>query len=121
MPVAGGSGLGTAAAAQDSGDYAVIWVDIDGCTSAERYCDTFLTTVVKNMPLAVKEAVLAAYDADGLATGEFSGTLGNDGVSLAPYHEFDDAVDEALKAEVEQLRQDIIDGTIQVTSPAQPS
>lgn len=120
MPVAGGTGLGTASAAQQSGDFVVIWVDIDGCESAEQYCDTFLTTVVKNIPLAVKDAVLAAADADGLATGAFSGTLANDGVSLAPYHEFEDEIDEELKAEIEQLRQEIIDGTIEVTSPAQP-
>lgn len=120
MPVAGGAGLGTAAAAQQSGDLDVIWVDIDGCVSAEQYCDTFLTTVVKNMPLAVEEAVLAAYDADGLATGSFLGTLENDGVSLAPYQEYEDEIDDELKAEVEQLEQDIINGTIEVTSPAQP-
>jgi basic membrane protein A and related proteins len=120
MPVAGGTGLGTASAAQESGDFVVIWVDIDGCVSAEQYCDTFLTTVVKNIPLAVQGAVLEAADADGLITGEFLGTLENDGVSLAPYHEFEDQIDDDLKTEIEQLRQDIIDGTIEVTSPAQP-
>jgi basic membrane protein A and related proteins len=120
MPVAGGTGLGTASAAQESGDFAVIWVDIDGCVSAETYCDTFLTTVVKNIPLAVRDAVLQAVGSDDLVTGEFLGTLQNDGVSIAPYHEFEDRIDDDLKAQVEQLRQDIIDGTIVVTSPAQP-
>ncbi len=120
MPVAGGAGLGTASAAQSSGDFVVIWVDVDGCVSAEQYCEVFLTTVVKNIPLAVKEAVLAAAESDTLVQGEFLGTLENDGVSLAPYHEFEDDIDEELKAEIEQLRQDIIDGTIQVESPSQP-
>lgn len=121
MPVAGGAGLGTAAAAQESGDYDVIWVDVDGCESAEQYCETFLTTVVKNIPDAVETAVLAAVDAgDQLVTGEFLGTLANDGVSLAPYHEFEDDIDDGLKAEVDQLRQAIINGDITVTSPAQP-
>ena len=37
MPVAGGTGLGTAAAAQASnGKYVVIWVDQDGCVSAAQ-------------------------------------------------------------------------------------
>jgi len=121
MPVAGGTGLGTAAGAQETGDYVVIWVDVDGCESAEQYCDVFLTTVVKNIPLAVSEAVLAASETDGLTTGSFLGTLENDGVSIAPYHEFEDDISEELKAEVEQLKQDIISGTITVTSPAQPS
>lgn len=122
MPVAGGAGLGTASAAQDSdGAYTVIWVDVDGCESVEQYCSTFLTTVVKNIPDAVQEAVLAAAAADGLATGEFLGTLANDGVSIAPYHDFEDALSEELKTEIIELREDIIDGTIEVVSPAQPS
>lgn len=121
MPVAGGAGLGTAAGAQAEGDYAVVWVDIDGCVSAEQYCDTFLTTVVKNIPLAVEEAVLQAADTDGLLTGGYLGTLENDGVSLAPYHEFEDDIDDALKAEIDQLQEAIIAGEIEITSPAQPS
>jgi basic membrane protein A len=121
MPVAGGAGLGTASDAQESGDFAVIWVDVDGCVSAEQYCSTFLTTVVKNIPLAVRGAVLqAAADPDQLVTGEFLGTLENDGVSLAPYNEFEDQIDDELKAEIDQLREAIIAGEIVVTSPAQP-
>lgn len=51
MPVAGGAGLGTAAAPGAGTDYVVIWVDVDGCESAEQYCSTFLTTVVKNIQI----------------------------------------------------------------------
>jgi basic membrane protein A and related proteins len=121
MPVAGGTGLGTADGAIETGAYAVIWVDIDGCVSAEQYCSAFLTTVVKNIPLAVKEAVLAAAASDEVVTTGFLGTLENDGVSIAPYHEFDDQLDDELKAEIEALREAIIAGEIQVTSPAQPN
>jgi basic membrane protein A len=122
MPVAGGTGLGTAAAAQESGDFSVIWVDVDGCQSAEQYCSAFLTTVVKNIPDAVQAAVLeAAGTPDQLATSEFLGTLENNGVSIAPYNEFEDDVPQELKDEVEALKQEIINGTIEVTSPAQPT
>ncbi|MFV2011501.1 MULTISPECIES: BMP family lipoprotein [unclassified Micromonospora] len=122
MPVAGGAGLGTAAAAQAAGGaYSVIWVDVDGCESAEQYCDTFLTTVVKNIPDAVKQAVLAGANGDELSADPgYLGNLENNGVSLAPYNEFDDRVSDELKAEVEQLKADIIAGTIEVTSDAQP-
>jgi len=120
MPVAGGTGLGTASAPGAGTDYVVIWVDVDGCESVEQYCATFLTTVVKNIPDAVRSAVLEASTADGLATGEFLGTLENDGVSLAPFHEFEDDISEELKADIIDLEADIIDGTIIVESPAQP-
>lgn len=121
MPVAGGAGLGTASAAADSGgEYVVVWVDVDGCESVPQYCSSFLTTVVKNIPDAVQSAVLDASQADGLAEGEFLGTLENEGVSLAPYHEYEDEISEELKTDIIDLQADIIDGTIEVESPAQP-
>jgi basic membrane protein A and related proteins len=122
MPVAGGAGLGTAAAAQaSSGKYSVIWVDVDGCESAKQYCSTFLTTVVKNIPDAVKAAVLKGAGGEKLnSTDGFLGTLENNGVSIAPYHDFDSKIPADLKSEVDKLKADIIAGTIKVTSGAQP-
>src|SRR5262249_23893652 len=47
FPVAGGTGLGSAAAAKASGGKAVVlWVDTDGCVSASQYCSVFLSSVV---------------------------------------------------------------------------
>jgi basic membrane protein A len=122
MPVAGGTGLGTAAAAQQSnGKYSVIWVDQDGCNSAAQYCSTFLSTVVKNIKDAVKEAVVKGAKGEKLdASAGFVGTLANNGVSLAPFHDFDSKVPAELKTELDQVKQDIISGKVKVTSPAQP-
>ncbi len=121
MPVAGGTGLGTAAGAQQAGGkYAAIWVDQDGCVSAQQYCSVFLSTVVKNISDAVRDAVLAAADGTLQGGGGSIGTLKNNGVQLAPYHDMDSKVPADLKSEVEQLKQDIISGKVQVTSPAQP-
>jgi len=122
MPVAGGAGLGTAQAAQASnGKVAVIWVDVDGCESASQYCAQFLTTVVKNIPDAVKDAALKGAAAPGTKlSGGTIGTLQNNGVSIAPYHDWDSKVPAELKAEVDKLKQDIIAGTVKVESPAQP-
>ncbi|MFU8852946.1 BMP family lipoprotein [Micromonospora sp. SL1-18] len=122
MPVAGGSGLGTTAAAQASGGkYSVIWVDVDGCESTPN-CPALMTTVVKNIPDAVKDAVLKAASGEKLeAKPGFVGTLANNGVSLAPYHEFDSKVPADLKAELDKIKADIAAGTIKVTSKAQPT
>ncbi len=121
MPVAGGAGLGTTGAAKASaGKYNTIWVDVDGCESTPD-CPAIITTVVKNIPDAVKEAVLKAAAGEKLeATPGFLGTLANNGVSLAPYHEFDSKVPAELKAEVDKLKADIAAGTIKVESQAQP-
>ena len=50
----------------------------------------------------------------------FVGTLANNGVSIAPYHDFDSKVPADLKAEVDKLKADIIAGTIKVESKASP-
>lgn len=121
MPVAGGAGLGTtAAAAASGGKYSVIWVDVDGCESTPN-CSVLLTTVVKNIPDAVRDAVLKAASGEKLEHDPgYVGTLANNGVSIAPYHEFDSKVPAELKAEIEKLKADIAAGTITVTSAAQP-
>ena len=118
FPVAGGAGLGSAANAGTK--FVVIWVDADGFETT-KYGSVMLTTVVKNSTDGVKEAVTKAAGTPGtLLTGGFMGTLANNGVSLAPYHDFDSKIDAGLKAEVEALKADIISGKIKVESPAQP-
>src|SRR4029453_4000918 len=91
MPVAGGTGLGTADVAKASGGKtSVIWVDQDGCQSAQQYCDVFLTPVVKNISGAVEQAVSTGASSQPLtADPGYLGTLENNGVSLAPYNQFD--------------------------------
>jgi basic membrane protein A len=119
MPVAGGTGLGTASDAQATGKYSVIWVDQDGCVSAAQYCSVFLTTVQKNIADAVKGAAQKASAGSAL-TGGTIGTLANNGVQIAPYHDFASKVPQDLQTEVNQLKQDIISGKITVTSPSSP-
>jgi basic membrane protein A and related proteins len=122
MPVAGGTGLGTADVAKASGGKtSVIWVDQDGCQSAQQYCDVFLTTVVKNIAGAVEQAVSTGASNQPLAADPgYLGTLENNGVSLAPYNQFDSKVDAALKGEVDKLKADIIAGTVKVESDNAP-
>ena len=119
FPVAGGTGLGAAAAAKESGGKAsVIWVDTDGCEFAEQYCDVFLTSVMKDVKGAVENAVTTA--AKGDLTGGYLGDLKNNGTGLAPFHQFEDKVPADLKSELEKIKADIIGGKIEITSPSQP-
>jgi basic membrane protein A len=109
FPVAGPAGLGGLQAAQDAGAQA-IWVDTDGCESAAEYCDILLTSVIKGMDVAVSEAIKESVD--GEFTNElYVGTLENDGVGLADYG---DGVDEELASQVDDLKQQIIDGELTV-------
>ncbi len=111
MPVAGPVGLGTAAAVQEHPGTMLIGVDTDWCVSAEEYCPVVLTSVMKNMDVAVRDAIKMAVEGT-FQGGTYVGTLANGGVGIAPFHEFDDDVPAELKAELEEIQQGIIDGTI---------
>jgi len=119
FPVAGGTGLGSAAYAKSSGKAVVIWVDTDGVVSAPQYSSVFLSTAVKNIADAVTKAVEDSA-AGNYATTDYIGTLANNGVALAPFHEFDSKIDSSLKSELDQVKSDIISGKISITSPSQP-
>ncbi|MBC7236281.1 MAG: extracellular solute-binding protein, partial [Chloroflexi bacterium] len=106
MPVAGPVGLGTAEAVKERGRM-LIGVDTDWYVSAPAYKDILLTSVLKNMDVAVFEAIKQAQEGT-FKGGTYLGTLANNGVGLAPFHEFEDDVPAELKQELETLRQDII-------------
>lgn len=113
FPVAGPAGLGGLQAAKDA-DAKAIWVDTDGCVSAAEYCDILISSVVKGMDVAVTEAIKAS--AEGTFSNEvYSGTLENGGVGLAPYHEFDDEIDQETKDEIDALKEQIISGELTIS------
>lgn len=120
MPVAGGTGLGAAAEAQASGGkVAIVWVDADGYESASQYKEVFLTTVEKGIATAVETATTETVGGSFTNT-PFIGTLANDGVGLAPYHDFESKVPAELNTKIEELKAQIVDGTITVESTNSP-
>ena len=125
FPVAGNVGLGAAKAVQTADAAAgtqkvnMMWVDTDGCISAAQYCKYFITSINKGITVAVKTAVLAAQKGD-FKGGNYIGTLANNGVGLAPFHDFDSKIPASVKAELDQIKADIISGKIKpaTKSPA---
>jgi basic membrane protein A and related proteins len=121
MPVGGQINLGAAAAMQDlgmgvNGDVfgALIGVDTDQFFSAPDVADLWLTSVEKGMALGVSQSIAAAASGN-FESGNIRGFLNNDGVGISPFHNFDDLVSDETKAELDQIQQDIIDGTIVVS------
>ena len=121
FPVAGGTGLGSgAAAAASGGKVSVIWVDTDGCVSAQQYCSVFLSSVVKGLATAVTSYANDVASGKKLGGQSYIGTLANDGTGLAPFHDFDSKVPANVKSELDSIKADIISGKISITSPSQP-
>lgn len=117
MPVAGGSGLG-AGPALESADAKMIWVDSDGYESTD-YGNIILTSVLKEISVATFDTIQEGVN------GEFSnepyvGDLENEGVGLAPFHDFEDEVPDEIKTKLDELREEIINGDTVVESDNAP-
>lgn len=115
MPVAGPAGLGSLAAVKEAGEgVRGIWVDTDGCVSASEYCDVLLTSVMKEMDVAVEEAIEASI-MDETDNEPYVGTLENGGVALAPFHQFEGEIDQDTKDELAEIREQIIAGELETS------
>jgi basic membrane protein A len=121
FPVAGNVGLGAAAAVQQNGNgVTMLWVDTDGCVSAPQYCGIFISSVEKGIAVAVKQAVLDGAQ-NKFTGGNYIGTLANDGVGIAPFHQFASKVSGSLQSELNTVKADIISGAIKIKSTSQPT
>ncbi len=118
MPVAGQVGLGSAAAAQDRG-YIVIGVNTDQYVSTTEFQDVYLTSILKNIDVAVFEAVKSMEDGTFEGGINYIGTLTNGGVGLAPFHDFEDAVPQELRDGLAAVEQGLIDGSISTGWPVE--
>ncbi len=121
LPVAGPAGLGALQAAKASGGKVnAIWVDTDGCVSAETYCSNIISSVAKSLDGSVLDAIKAAKDGS-FSNEPYVGTLDNGGTGLSPYHDFDAKIPADLKSEIDKIKADIISGSIKIESKSQPS
>lgn len=120
LPVAGQVGEGAAAAVLDRGGASIIWVDSDGYdTLPPSFRPVLLTSVLKNTQQAMVEIVGDVVDGE-FGPEPYIGTLENEGVGLAPYHDLAALVTPELDGELQGLREAIIAGEIRVESPSAP-
>lgn len=116
LPVGGPIYQGALTAIEASGkDIALIGVDADFYETDPKTQDVVLTSILKNMKVSTYEAMIAAGN-DTFDFAPYVGTLENDGVGIAPLHNFEDKVSDTVIDELEQVKQGIIDGSIKVTS-----
>ena len=114
FPVAGGAGTGAFTAAEAAGgSVSVIWVDFPGCEFYAEYCSYIPTSVLKGIPQNIVDYFTEAVEGEA-PTGDYEGTLENGGTDIDVFNQFEDRVSDETKAELETIRQSIIDGTIEV-------
>ena len=115
MPVAGPVGQGSSALAMELGadKLKIIGVDVDWYDTVPEHKSVFLTSVMKRMDTTTIEAIKQAKDGT-FKGGVTVGTLANDGVAIAPFHDIDAQIPAELKSELDTIRKGIIDGKISV-------
>ena len=112
MPVAGLTGNGAFTAAKAAGNVLAIGVDTDQCVSVPDACSVLLTSVRKNMDVAVFDTIKSLQDGKFQGGTNYVGTLANDGVSIAPFHDQESKIPAALKTEINQVKADLISGKV---------
>ncbi|WP_331730946.1 BMP family ABC transporter substrate-binding protein (plasmid) [Kitasatospora sp. NBC_00070] len=121
LPVAGTTGLGALMRAKESGGtLSAIWVENDGYHSNPDYSSVIMTSVVRNIASAVGTVVAAAAGGHH-NTASYIGDLANNGTGMAPFHDYASSVPSTLQSELDVIRQGIINGSIPITSPNQPT
>jgi basic membrane protein A len=106
-------GEGTAAAAKERGNVWIVGVDADWYNTVPDFADIMLTSVLKNMDVTTKGAILQVIDGT-FEGGVIVGTLDNGGVGLAPFHDLDASVPAELKTELDEVSAGILSGDISV-------
>lgn len=114
LPVGGPIYQSAAEAIKDADNGSVlIGADSDLYEADPRYKDIAFTSVEKGMRPAVKDVVEQAADKKFSKT-PYVGTLENEGVGIAPFHDFESKVDKSLQGELDDVKAGIIDGSIKV-------
>ncbi len=116
LPVAGPVGLGSAALADELGTDAlkIIGVDADLYFTDPEKKHVYLTSIMKRMDSTVFDVIKMTQEGN-FKGGVIVGTLESGGVGIAPLHDFEETVPAELKAEIDTIRQGIVDGAIQVS------
>ncbi len=116
LPVGGPIYQSAMAAINDSGrDILLLGVDQDFFVTDPTTAPILLTSILKDIVVAVNDATMEA-GAGNFSASTYVGTLENGGVGLAPFHDLADRVPAELSSEVDQLKADIIAGKITVES-----
>jgi basic membrane protein A len=116
---AGQTGIGTFNACQESKKALFIGVDSDQFLTLTTPGDTILTSAVKRIDVAVLSVVKQTKDGKFPGGQNLSFGLKEDGVGLAPFHDFEAKVPQAIKDAVAKATTDIKAGTVTVPEAVQ--
>lgn len=111
LPVAGNAGKGSLYAAKDNQKWGV-GVDTDQYYSLPEIGDILLTSCMKSLETTVFSVAKTYLQNPVVSPGTYTGELSNEGVTMAPFHNFENIIPDYVKAEIEIIKLGIIEGKI---------
>jgi len=97
-------------------EIALIGVDMDLFYTDPTTQDIVLTSILKEINVAVRDSIMMSATG-GWDPTPYVGTLYNEGVGLAPFHNFESQIPQDVRDKVAQLQADIKSGAVTVQSP----
>ncbi|MBN9140208.1 MAG: BMP family ABC transporter substrate-binding protein [Micrococcales bacterium] len=101
------------------GDIALIGVDADVYETDPSVKELLLTSVMKGVAAGVHDVVVAASKGEFDNT-PFIGTLANDGIGIAPFHDWSSKVKSTLQGDLDAVKAKIVSGELEITSQSTP-
>jgi basic membrane protein A len=92
-----------------------MWVDVDGYVQWPDYRDVMLTSIMKGLGQAHYDVIKSAMNGTFAGCTNYIGSMANNGVAMADYHDTASQVPDDLKAEVAALQAKIVSGEIKDT------
>lgn len=114
--VGGLTGNGALYKARELGKQA-IGVDVDQYHSLPDVAGALLSSAMKNLDRAIYAVVKTHIDGTFNGGGTYTGSLTNQGVQMAPYHDYEAQIPDSVKSAIVAIRAGIIDGSIQTGWP----
>jgi basic membrane protein A len=114
FPVAGQVGLGTAMVMMERDAGYIIGVDSDWAVENPEFASVILTSVLKNTGVTTYEIIRRVVEGK-FEAGKYVGRLNNDGVGLAPFYELERNIPEQIRNEIQEIREKIIIGEIELS------
>lgn len=112
---AGQTGTGSFTACQDQGAL-FIGVDADQYETLDNPGDTIITSAIKRVDNAVFQTVEKIVNGENAGGENIMFGLAEEGVGIAPFHEWEDKMPQAIRDAVEQARAAVVDGSVTVPS-----
>lgn len=116
--VGGNTGNGGLLAAKEKGLMA-IGVDVDQYLTYPEVKDALLTSAMKNVDVAVYSYLKSVVEGT-VKPGILTANIKNEGIGLAPYHDWEDKVPAEVKAKVEEAVTGLKAGTLKTGYPPAP-